>query len=128
MTDNRVLVGQDGKEAVLCHRGDGWGLARLRESGLEVIVISTEANPVVLARCTKLKIPCEQDCQDKLSVLQRIVAQRSLRASEVAYVGNDVNDLDCLRWVGLPIAPADAWPEARAAARLVTTRPGGYGA
>lgn len=128
MTDNRVLVGQDGKEAVLCHRGDGWGLARLRDAGLEVIVISTEANPVVLARCTKLKIPCEQDCPDKLSVLQRIVAQRSLRASEVAYVGNDVNDLDCLRWVGLPIAPADAWPEARAVARLVTTRPGGHGA
>ena len=47
MTDNRVLVNQDGTEAVWCHRGDGWGIARLKERGVAIIVISTEANPVV---------------------------------------------------------------------------------
>ena len=57
-----------------------------------------------------------------------MVLTRGLTAAQVAYVGNDVNDLECLRWVGLPIAVADAWPEARAAARLITTRLGGFGA
>ena len=47
MTDNRVLVQQDGTEAVWCHRGDGWGIARLKEHDVTVMVISTETNPVV---------------------------------------------------------------------------------
>jgi N-acylneuraminate cytidylyltransferase len=128
LTDNRVLVNEHGQESVLCHRGDGWGLARVRETGLEVMVLSTEANPVVAARCAKLKIECTQNCADKLKALQVMVSARGLTAAQVAYVGNDVNDLDCLRWVGLPIAVADAWPEAKAAARLVTSRWGGFGA
>jgi N-acylneuraminate cytidylyltransferase len=60
MTDNRVLTDQDGKEAVWANRGDGWGIARLKEGGVEVAVISTEANPVVAARCAKLRVECVQ--------------------------------------------------------------------
>ena len=69
MTDNRVLVFEDGREAVLCSRGDGMGLDLLKKSGLPLAVISKEVNPVVSARCRKLKIPCEQGIDDKLSVL-----------------------------------------------------------
>lgn len=128
LTDNRVQVSESGQEAVACHRGDGWGIARLRDAGVTVIVISTETNPVVAARCRKLGIECTDSCNDKAAALESIAAQRGVSANEVAYVGNDVNDLACLRWVGLPIAVADAEPEVRAAARLVTTRPGGHGA
>lgn len=128
MTDNRVLADQDGGEAVWCHRGDGWGIARLKERGVEIIVISTEANPVVAARCRKLGIHCTHDCADKLTALRRLAEDKGLLPASIAYVGNDVNDLDCLRWVGLPIAVADAEPEVRAVAALVTTRPGGMGA
>jgi N-acylneuraminate cytidylyltransferase len=128
LTDNRVTVSQSGDEAVACHRGDGWGIARLREAGVPVVVISTETNPVVAARCRKLGIDCTDACDDKVAALTSIAATLGVGANEVAYVGNDVNDLACLRWVGLPIAVADAEPEVRAAARLVTTRPGGYGA
>jgi N-acylneuraminate cytidylyltransferase len=123
-----VLVGQSGEEAVACHRGDGWGIARLREAGVPVVVISTETNPVVAARCRKLGIDCTDACDDKVAALTSIAAKLGVGPNEVAYVGNDVNDLACLRWVGLPIAVADAEPEVRAAARLVTTRPGGSGA
>ena len=56
MTDNRVTVTDDGHESVTCHRGDGWGIARLVESGVEVLVLSTETNPVVLHRSRKLKL------------------------------------------------------------------------
>jgi len=128
MTDNRVLVNQDGIEAVWCHRADGWGIARMKEVGVEVIVLSTEKNPVVVARCRKLGITCIQGCHDKLAVLKEIVEKRSLKPEQVAYVGNDVNDIDCMQWVGVPIAVADAVPEVRAISCFVTARKGGEGA
>lgn len=128
LTDNRVLVSEDGKEAVLCDRGDGLGLQMLRGKGIEVIVISKEKNPVVSARCRKLGIECIQACDDKLEALKQKAESRKLKRAEIAYVGNDVNDLECLRWVGLPIAVADAVPEVKATAKMITTRPGGRGA
>lgn len=128
MTDNRVLVRQDGVEAVWCDRSDGLGLARLRERGLEAVVLSTETNPVVTARARKLGIDCVQGCDAKLDALQIMARERNLEAHEVAYIGNDLNDLDCFRWVGLPIAVADAAKEVLAAARLITGRKGGRGA
>jgi N-acylneuraminate cytidylyltransferase len=128
LTDNRVLVDQDGREAVWCHRGDGWGIARVREAGVEVVVLSTEKNPVVAARCRKLGIDCVQGLDDKLTVLQEIATERSLQREQVAYVGNDVNDLEAMAWVGVPVAVADAVPQVKSVARLVTERAGGMGA
>jgi D-sedoheptulose 7-phosphate isomerase len=128
MTDNRVRVHQSGEEAVSCHRGDGWGIARLREAGFEVVVLSTETNPVVAARCRKLKIEAIQGSGDKLASLQLLARGRNLNPEQIAYVGNDVNDLGCMEWVGWPIAVADAMPEVRAIAKWVTRLPGGRGA
>ena len=128
LTDNRVLVDQNGVESVWCHRGDGWGIARLRERGLEMLVLSTEPNPVVQSRCDKLKLACIHGCNDKLKALQELAAARSLGLEQIAYVGNDVNDLACMEQVGFPIAVADAVPEILAVACWVTQQPGGYGA
>jgi YrbI family 3-deoxy-D-manno-octulosonate 8-phosphate phosphatase len=128
MTDDRVLVDQHGTESVWCHRGDGWGIARLRDAGVPIVVISTETNPVVGARCEKLRIDVMQSCADKLRLLRQLAGARGVSASRIAFVGNDVNDLPCLRWVGVPIAVADAAPDVRAACRHVTRRPGGRGA
>ena len=128
MTDNRVLVFEDGREAVLCNRGDGLGLDLLKKSGLPLAVISKEVNPVVSARCRKLKIPCEQGIEDKLEVLARITAELGLTLADVAYMGNDINDLACMTAVGVAIAPCDSHPQALRAARLVTAAAGGFGA
>ena len=128
MTDDRVLVDQDGVESVWCHRGDGWGIARLRDAGVPIVVLSTETNPVVAARCEKLRIDVMQSCDDKLRLLRQLAGARGVAASRIAFVGNDVNDLAGLRWVGVPIAVADAAPDVRAACRYVTRRPGGHGA
>lgn len=128
LTDNRVLVDAEGVEFVACDRGDGWGIARLREGGCEVVVISTETDGVVGARCRKLGIECVQGCDDKLGVLKDLGRRRGLTAAEIGYVGNDVNDVECMRWVGFPVAVADARPEAVAVARLITRRRGGRGA
>ena len=128
MTDNRVLTDQDGREAVWANRADGWGVARLKEAGVHIIVISTEVNPVVAARCQKLEIDCVHGCADKLGALKELAGQRAVAASEIAYVGNDVNDLACLEWVGAPIAVTGAVSAVRAVARYVTRAPGGHGA
>ncbi len=128
MTDNRVLVFEDGREAVLCNRGDGMGLEMLRKAGVPVAVISKEINPVVGARCKKLKIPYLQGIEDKLAELTNLVRQHGLELAQVGYMGNDVNDLACMRAAGLAIAPGDSHPEALRVADLVTSAPGGFGA
>ncbi len=128
MSDNSVLVMQDGTEGVLCNRSDGLGVGMLRDAGVAMLVLSKEQNPVVAARCRKLGLECVQGIDDKASELGRLLRERGISAAEVAYVGNDVNDVGCMGMVGLPIAVADAYPEAVRAARLVTTRPGGRGA
>lgn len=128
MTDNRVLTDQEGREAVWANRSDGWGVARLKEAGVHVIVISTERNPVVAARCRKLDIECLHGCADKLTAMQEVARQRALTVSEIAYIGNDANDLGCLQWVGAAFAVADAIPTVRAIAHYVTRAAGGYGA
>ncbi len=128
LTDNRVMVTETGEEAVLAHRGDGWGIARLKEAGVEVMVLSTEQNPVVAARCQKLAIDYIQGSDDKLSALQELAQEKGLKAAEIAFVGNDVNDLECLQWVGNPIVVQDANDLIRSSAKWITTLPGGYGA
>ena len=128
LTDNRVLVGEDGSEAVFCHRGDGMGLELLRRSGIDAVVLSKERNPVVGARCRKLALDCHQGEDDKIRKLAEICSERSLTSSQVAYVGNDVNDLECMRWAGVGVAVADAMPSVIAIADLVTERRGGFGA
>jgi YrbI family 3-deoxy-D-manno-octulosonate 8-phosphate phosphatase len=128
LTDNRVWVDQDGHESVACSRADGYGIGRVRRAGIEVLVVSTEENPVVAARCRKLGIACRQGVHDKLPLVQGLARERGLGPEQIAYVGNDLNDLECLRWVGWPVAVADALPAALAAARLVTHSPGGAGA
>jgi N-acylneuraminate cytidylyltransferase len=127
-TDNKVIVFQDGREAVICDRSDGWGLAQLKKTGLSIVVLSTEANPVVQERCNKLGLACLQNIRDKRAALLAWLHAQRIDRSQVVYVGNDVNDLECLQAVGCGIVVKDAHPQARAAARIILSAPGGHGA
>jgi len=127
-TDNAVYVFQDGSEAVRCCRGDGLGLERLRALGIEVAIISTETNPVVSARARKLGVPCVQGCKDKRAALEDMAREKGISLAEVAFVGNDINDLSCLTAVGLPVIVQDAHPDVIPYGRYRTTSPGGRGA
>ncbi len=128
LTDNRVLVDEHGTEAVLCNRSDGWGIARLQERGIPVVILSTEQNGVVPARARKLGVECVHGCADKAEAIREIADLHGVGLDRVAFVGNDVNDLGALHLVGIPIAVRDAEPPALAAAVAVTTREGGRGA
>ena len=126
-TDNRVWTNEHGEESVACWRGDALGLRRLAAVGVEHLILSTEVNAAVGARARKIGATCIQGVDDKPPVLREEVARRGLTLDETAYLGNDVNDAGCLELVGLPVVPADAWPEVVPLARLVLRRRGGYG-
>ena len=128
LTDNGVTVAEDGTESVRCDRSDGLGLARLREAGLPMLVLSTERNPVVAARCRKLRLECLQGIADKRTALLTWLDGKGIDPVHAVYVGNDTNDLGCLRSVGCGVVVADAHPDVRGAARLVLSRAGGHGA
>ncbi len=127
-TDNTVYVFEDGSEAVRCSRGDGIGLRKLERAGIETVVISTESNPIVSVRCQKLKIRCVQGREDKRTELESIIREMGLTLEQVAFVGNDINDLPCLTCVGLPIVVQDANPDVVPCARYQTKVRGGCGA
>lgn len=127
-TDNRVWISDEGQEIVACHRGDGMGLAQLRAQGIEAIVLSTESNPVVSARCRKLGIHSYQALKDKATKLRSFAQQRQIDLKDVVYVGNDINDLSCMRIVGYAVTVADAHPLALAQANLILKTRGGHGA
>jgi len=127
-TDDRVLIDSEGKEFVSVHRGDGLGIAALRRSGLTMLILSTEQNPVVAARARKLKIPVLHGIDRKDLALKQWCEEQGIAPERVLYVGNDVNDLPCFALVGWPVAVASAHDVVRGAARAVTTVPGGDGA
>jgi 3-deoxy-D-manno-octulosonate 8-phosphate phosphatase (KDO 8-P phosphatase) len=127
LTDNRVYVSESGEETVACHRGDGWGIKLLKDTGLEIMIISTESNPVVSARAKKLGVKCVQNCSDKNKAVRDIMSARNISLANVMYVGNDTNDQEAMISVGYPVAPADAHPDIRSIAKIITRANGGYG-
>jgi N-acylneuraminate cytidylyltransferase len=128
MTDNRVWVAEDGHEWVACDRSDGLGLERVRGLGVGLFVLSTERNPVVGVRCQKLGLEYKQGLSNKGEALRALLNERGMDPAQVVYVGNDVNDLDCMRLVGCGVAVADAHPDVLVEADIVLTRSGGHGA
>jgi len=124
-TDNKVMVLDNGQEAVLCSRSDGWGIGRLRAAGIPVVVLSTEKNPVVAARCKKLQIDCLHGLEDKVSALQIWAQKCQINFDKMIFVGNDINDIECLQLVGCPVIVADAHPSVRSSAKIILESRGG---
>ncbi|GAA2871073.1 acylneuraminate cytidylyltransferase [Microbacterium arabinogalactanolyticum] len=127
-TDDTATVDSEGRESVRVSREDGMGVSRLRRAGIPMLILSTEQNPVVARRAEKLKVPVLHGIDDKASALAAWAAEHGIRLADIAYVGNDVNDLGALGIVGWPIAVANAHPQVKAAARVVLSRRGGEGA
>ena len=127
-TDDRVLVDEHGTEAVRCSRRDGMGIEMLRDASLPMIVISKERNSVVARRCEKLRLEHHQGEENKLESLMNWIGDCGLDAEDVVYLGNDVNDLECMAAVGCAVVPADAHLKAIAAASIVLRSEGGKGA
>jgi len=128
LTDNRVYVNEDGQESIAAHRGDGMGVSLARNAGLEVLILSKERNPVVLARAEKMGVAAYQGIDDKAAKLTELMEERGFARREVAYIGNDLNDLPCFPLVGLSVCVADSHPQVRHEANLILSKEGGRGA
>ena len=127
MTDNRVLLFEDGKEAVFVNRSDGLAVKAIRDMGIAQVIVSTETSPVVRARAKKLSIPCRQSVGDKKKVVEKYLSQKKLCRQNVIFVGNDLNDKEVMEFVGWPAAPADAHREIKKMAKIVLSTKGGSG-
>lgn len=127
MTDNRVLITEDGKEAVFVNRADGLAVSAIRKLGIKQIIISTEKNKVVKARAYKLKIGIINSVNNKGEVLSKYLKLKRINPENVVYIGNDLNDLPAMKLVGWPIAPADACRKVKSIAKIVLGKKGGQG-
>lgn len=127
-TDNMVYVSQDGVESVRCCRSDGLGLSRLRSIGVQVIIISTEENPVVSVRAQKLKTPCKQGVTDKALAILETCREFDIEPVHTMFVGNDINDIAAFQSIGIPVAVGDAYPEVYPHVVYRTVKSGGLGA
>ena len=128
MTNNKVYMDQNGNEMVQVNRADGLGVAEIKKLGIEQMIISTETNPVVSTRAKKLGINCLQGIDNKKDALKDYCFENQIELTNVIYIGNDINDLECMNSVGFPIAVADAFEEIKEVSIYTLTRNGGDGA
>jgi YrbI family 3-deoxy-D-manno-octulosonate 8-phosphate phosphatase len=128
MTDDRVWVDQAGHESVAVSRSDGMGISLMRKADVPMVVLSTESNPVVSARCRKLDLPVVQGLSDKPMALRQLIQERQVDPSHVVYLANDINDLPCFPLIGCAVVVADAHPRVLSQADVILTRTGGHGA
>ncbi len=127
LTDNKVLMDQFGKESVWVHRSDGLAISKIKKVGIRQIVLSTEQNPIVQKRAKKLGIECSSGIKNKKDFLESYLKSKRIKAEEVIYVGNDINDYEAMKFIACPIAPSDACEEVRKIAKYVTKSKGGEG-
>jgi 3-deoxy-D-manno-octulosonate 8-phosphate phosphatase (KDO 8-P phosphatase) len=128
MTDGSILLLPDGREAKAFHVRDGLGIVLAHAAGLRTGLISGRSSEVVGRRAAELQMAVvRQGVRDKGATLGEVLAEQSLGAREVAYIGDDVNDLPVMAEVGLSAAPADAHFEVRSRAFMVLDAAGGRG-
>ena len=127
-TDDRVWVSQDGIESVACSRADGMGIKMARKAGIRMLILSAETNPVVSQRAKKLRLDVLQGVEEKVDVLSDYLTAHQIDWANIVYVGNDVNDVDCLRKAGCGVAVADANASAVSSSDVVLSRNGGQNA
>ncbi|WP_102868694.1 acylneuraminate cytidylyltransferase [Pseudovibrio exalbescens] len=127
-TDDCVYVSEIGQEFVKCSRSDGYGLEQLKKKGLKLLILSKERNSVVEKRADKLGMQVLQSVDRKEPVLEAWLQENGLMWDQIAYVGNDLNDIECLRRAGWGFAPSNSHHEVKAIADFVLTNKGGDGA
>ena len=128
LTDGTVLILPDGSEAKSFHIRDGLGMVLARRAGLKLGLLSGRTSSSVAARAAELRLDVvRQGVSDKRAVFEEILREQGLRAPEVAYMGDDLNDLPVMTEVGLSAAPADAPFEVKAQAHMVMENRGGHG-
>ncbi|OUU51942.1 MAG: hypothetical protein CBC25_04470 [Pelagibacteraceae bacterium TMED65] len=127
LTNNRVIIDENGMEYVTCNRSDGLGFQALHMLAKKAYIMSTEKNKVVSVRAKKLKVPALIGLEDKASALKKIAAEMQIDLKRVMYVGNDVNDYIAMKLCGFSACPADSHKVVIKTADVVLKTEGGSG-
>lgn len=127
MTDNRVLLREDGLESVLLNRSDGLAISIIKKLGIKQLIITREKNKVAETRAKKLGIFVVKGIKDKKNRLISFCQINNIELKSVIYIGNDLNDLEAMKIVGYPICPLDAYDEIKKISKIILPSKGGYG-
>ncbi len=129
MTDNCVIVDENGKESVIVNRGDGLAVRMIKDKlKIPQIILSTEANPVVVRRAEKINIPVIHNAGDsKKRILEKYCLENGFSPDNILYIGNDINDYESMMLCGFIACPSDAEPEIKAVSNYIFEAKGGYG-
>jgi len=128
LTDGSICYGTANAEIKAFNIKDGLGMKLAGWAGLPVVWLTGRVSDAVTHRAVELNVQVFNSVDDKGSGLKAIARSRGVELEEIAYLGDDLNDLPAMRLAGFPVAVADAVPEVIAAAAYVTTNPGGHGA
>ena len=129
MTDGHLHFGPRGESLKSFHVRDGFGIQQVRNAGIDVAVISGRTSRMVATRCRELGVQhLLQGQADKVAAFERLRIRLQVSAAACACVGDDTPDVPLMRKVGLAFAVADAHPDARNVAHVVTSLAGGHGA
>jgi YrbI family 3-deoxy-D-manno-octulosonate 8-phosphate phosphatase len=127
LTDNRVFCDSNGNEFVACSRADGLAFDVLKKLKYNLIILSTEKNPVVSARAKKLGIPVIQGVSNKKDELMRMEHDGSINLEHSMFVGNDLNDYRAMEVCGYRCCPFDSHPLIKEFSNVVLKTMGGHG-
>src|SRR6478736_3371517 len=128
LTDGKIIYDDTGKEIKNFNVKDGYIISHLKKAGILVGIITGRDSKVVSNRAAELKLDfCHQGIMDKHSVFEKLVAFHKLKKKQVAYIGDDINDLGVLRACGLSACPADTFDYIKTEVDIVTETKGGQG-
>ena len=129
LTDAGMYYSESGEEMKKFNTRDGMGIKLLQRAGIMTAIVTQERTKLVAWRGEKLMIPeVHQGVMDKLSLVREMVARHGLSMDEVAYIGDDVNDVATLAAVGFSATPADGMPQAAGVVDYICQKKGGEGA
>ena len=124
-----MYYSENGDELKKFNTRDAVGLRLLREAGIKIGILTSENTKIVERRAKKIGVDIlRQGCKDKAADLDDLLQELSLSPSEVAFIGDDINDLGILKKVGFAATPADGQPAVKALAHYICQAKGGEGA
>jgi len=129
LTDAGMYYGESGEELKKFNTRDGMGIKLLQAEGVIIAIITGEQTKIVTRRAKKLGIvEVFQGAKDKVSILIHLSEKFTIPFEQMAYMGDDVNDVDALQAVGYAVAPADCVDQVRQVVHYVCQKKGGEGA
>lgn len=129
LTDGKIYMSANGELMKAFNIKDGYALARLHKQGIEPVIITGRTSDIVKRRCEELGIvELHQGVEDKAECLKGICKKRGITTKQCAYIGDDLNDIDCMMLCGHKAAPADAMKGVKDVVDYICETRGGEGA